>query len=425
MPLLLLAALLAAQTPPAGAGGGDAPAGPVQRITTRVPFPRGLVMLEDRLYVLARGRVRDAGGVSAAVNDLAGTIFVVDPDVTEPVVAGRREVGRAVRENGEVFAAPTDPPLRLWDPAADPPEADTRTDRPYCTLRFHEPTQSFYLCAFSGIDQGRATAGAGRMPFSKNFTDAILRYDLRTKRWHEVERHDMSAAGRYPHHDPARHDPPHGFPKGPDNCLALGDWLYVAAKDNSLLLRYDLREIAGDPGAPAPEGRIVFGETIDVQGLGPQTCRGQSGLAYADGWLYVAYRTTSQIVRIRLDESYRPVRPIRAQLLALFDPWEAPDWSSSNITDIDLDDAGRLYVCCAKPARVYRFAPDPADVLDARNGADGAPRPWINLADAVGNPRLKSENVLYHDGWLYVTSGDAYDYQAGADGAVFRVRVDD
>ena len=71
-------------------------------------------------------------------------------------------------------------------------------------------------------------------------------------------------------------------------------------------------------------------------------------------------------------------------------------------------------------------------MLDARGGRVS---PWLDLArvvhaaradgDDVGPPRLKGENVMYHDGWLYVTTGDGYRYQRGAHGAVYRARVDE
>ena len=91
--------------------------------------------------------------MSAEVEDQAGTIYAVDPDVAEPATPGAAAaVADAVMRNGRVVARPTDPPMRLWDRSSDPPERDTRTDRPYCGLRYHAGTRSFYVCAFSGID---------------------------------------------------------------------------------------------------------------------------------------------------------------------------------------------------------------------------------------------------------------------------------
>lgn len=396
---------------------GEARPPSIERVTTIAPFPRGLVMLDGELFVLCRGRVRDAGGVASEVNDQAGTIYAVNPNVAEPV--DRPEVGEAVRTNGRVVALPSDPPFKLWNRSADPPERDRETDRPYCTLRYHAPSQSFFLCAFSGIDKAPKPGGS---TFSKNLTDALLRYDLRTKKWYEVERHDIEAGGNYPHHDPAHRPPPHGWLNGPDNCLVVGDWLYAVAKDNSRLVRYDLRAIAKDPEAGAPPSEFVMGEEAHVEGMGPQRFFGHSALEYRDGWLYVGYRTSSVILRFRLDENHLPVQPIRAQLLAQFDPYDPTTGKSANITDIGFDDKGRLYVVSAMPGKIYRFTPDPKNVFDAREGRE---KPWADLAALTGNPKVKSENVLCHGGYVYVTTGDGYGYQKGADGTVYRLTVRD
>lgn len=386
----------------------------VERVTTAVPFPRGLAVVDGTLHVLARGRVRGAGGVSAAVEDRAGTLFAVDPAIGEPVDAPA--IGEAVRTNARVVAEPTDPPFRLWDRAADPPWSDRRTDRPYCTLRWHAPTASFYLCAFSGVDK-RWRPGA--VAFSKNLSDALLRYDTRTGRWYEVERHDVEAGGSYPHDDPRVAPPPHGWLNGPDNCLPLGRWLYAVAKDNSRLVRYDLSPLIDDPEAGHPRGVVELGSRVELVGHGVRELYGHSALAARDGWLYLGYRTSSVIVRLRLDDDLVPVRPIRAELLARFEPYDPRTRRSANITDIGFDDRGRCYAVSAQPARIHRFTPDPDRVYD---GVDG--EPWLDLAARVGNPRTKAENLLYHDGWLFVTTGDGYAYQAGAAGTVYRVRVD-
>lgn len=406
--LLTILALTLGSVPAA-----DASQPRLERVSTAAPFPRGLVMLDGELYVLCRGRVRSSGGVSAEVEDQAGTIYAMNPHVTEPAEA---PVGDAVRTNGRVVALPTDPPFRLWDRASVPAESDTRTDRPYCVLRYHEPTKSFYLCAFSGID--KRSSAADPVAFSKNTSDAILRYDTRTKKWSEVERH-AAGSSEYPSSD----TPPRGLLKGPDNCLPLGRWLYAVAKDNSLLARYDLSAWETDPDAPPAAGQVVMGAEVEVAGLGTQTFEGQSGLAYHGGFLYIAYRTSSVIVRIPLDAEFSPVQPIRAELVARFDPYDPVTRHSADLTDLTFDERGRLYAVSAQPARVYRFTPDPAQPFDGRTGS-GA-QPWLDLAAATGNDRMKSENVLAAEGYLYVTSGDGYSYQKGADGTVYRARIAD
>lgn len=385
----------------------------IQRVSTVPPFPRGLAIVDDDLYVLCRGRVRSAGGVTATIDDEAGSIYVIDPTLAEDLKAG--PVGPAVRTNGHLFVAPSDPPLHLWDRTASPPESDTRTDRPYCTLRYHDASDSFYICAFSGVDLPRTAADP--IAFSKNRTDAILRLDRRTRTWSVIDRHRADSS-TYPHSHPITTPPPHGWVNGPDNCLPIGDQLYVVAKDNSRVVRYDLSDVR--PGtASIPRGWPVLGERIPTS-AGEVTMRGASALAYNDGWLYIAYRTTSEIIRIRLDDEARPIVPIHAEIVARFDPYDVATHTSANLTDMTIDDDGRLYVISAQPARVYRFRPDPANVFDARDDRES---PWVDLAARTGRPALKGENLLAHDGWIYVTSGDGYSFQHGATGTIFRIAV--
>lgn len=402
---------------PAGVQDGAAASGAtclIERVSTAVPFPRGLALVDGKLYTVCRGRVRDAGGVSAEIEDQAGTLYAVDPGIAEPINAV--EVGTAVRENAQLVALPSAPPFIPWDRASDPPESDRLTDRPYCTLRYHEGTKSFYVCAFSGIDK---PAGRGRA-FSKNLTDALLRYDLRTGQWHEVERHDIQAGGSYPHADPGVAKPPLGWLNGPDNCLAVGNQLYAVAKENNVLVRYDLTDLTTDPHAGAPPSALVLDEMVKLRGAdSPQPFFGPSALAARDGYLYVGYRTSSVILRFPIDSDGMPVQPIEAELVARFRPYDPATGRSAELTDMDFDATGRLHVVCAKPAAVHRFTPDPRRVYDAT--ADGAV-PWLDLAGRTGNARMKCENILVDGtGCIFVTSGDGHDFQHGAHGTIYRI----
>jgi hypothetical protein len=386
----------------------------LERVSTVVPFPRGLTMVDGDLYTIARGRVRGAGGVSAAVNDRAGTLFAIDPDIAEPFDAP--EVSAAVRLNGRVIAEPASPPFQLWDRSASPPQKDRLTDRPYCTLRYHEPTKSFYLCAFSGVDLPRSAVG---IAFSKNLTDALIRYDLRTQSWHEVERHSIGAGGNYPHHDVTVNPPPHGWLNGPDNCLIVQNTLYAVAKDNNLLVRYDLSRYIDDPDAPPPPGVLVLDEQVRLRNGAVETYFGHSALAHWRDHLYVACRTSSTIFRIPIDRLGRPVEPVAAEVVARFDPYDPVSQRSANLTDMDFDSKGRLYVISAKPAKVYRFKPDPNRVFDARNPAN---TPWLDAAAITNNPKMKCENVFVDDrDRVFLTSGDGHAFQNGAHGTIYRV----
>ncbi|WP_428938724.1 hypothetical protein [Fontivita pretiosa] len=380
-----------------------------------MPFPRGLQLVDGRLYVLARGRVRESGGADGAIDDQAGTIFSVDPDIAQPVT--ERHVSPAVRANGVVYAAPTEPPFKLFDRTAVPATKDRQTDRPYCTLRYDPVTRNFYICAFSGIDKPEQPGTGGS--FSKNVNDAVLRYDTRSGKWYEVERHSLEAGGNYPHHDPQTSPPPHGRLNGPDNCLVVGRWLYCVAKDNSLLVRYDLSQIAHDPDAPPPQSCWVMDDRIRIRGYGVQSHLGHSMLAERDGWLYIGFRTSSTIVRIRLDGEGLPVQPIEGELIARFDPYDPLTRHSANLTDMVFGPEGDLYVISSQPARVYRFSPDPNHVFDGRTGQAA---PWADLAALTNNPRMKSENVLVDSaGRVFVTSGDAYGAGYGIGGAIYRI----
>ncbi len=405
--LVLIAATLAA-TP-----AEDATGFLVERVSTKTPFPRGLQLVDGQLYAISRGRVREYGGVSAAVDDQAGTLFVIDPKIAEEFHRG--DPSPAVRENGRILAAPTEPPFRLWDRSANPPWSDRQTDRPYCGLSWHPGTQSFYICAFSGVDRDEKTGKT----FSKNLADAILRYDLRTSKWYEVERHDIDKGGLYPHQDPRIANPPHGWLNGPDNCLALGKSLYAVSKDNSRLVRYDLRALEQDPEAGAPASEPVFEEYLDTKNVGPISMQGHSALAYRDGWLYVASRTSGHVVRLKLDEARLPTQERHVELVGLFDPYDPSTRKSSNLTDMSFGPDGHLYLTSAQPARCYRFLPDPKVVHDARAGKSP---PWFDLAALTGNAKMKSENILVDgEGRVYITSGDAYAYHAGAGGVIWRV----
>ena len=387
----------------------------VHRVSTAVPFPRGLVIVDGNLFVLARGRVREAGGADGSIDDRAGTIYCVDPDVGQPVSA--TVIGDEVRTNARVFAAPTEPPFKLFDRTKVPAVSDRETDRPYCGLRYDPGTKNFYICAFSGIDKPDYSGDPSS--FSKNLNDGVLRFDTRDKQWHIVERHNLEKGGIYPHHDVSSSQPPHGWLNGPDNCLVIGRWLYCVAKDNSLLVRYDLLSISQDPAAPPPPSDWVLDDRLAMKNGQIEQHLGHSMLAYRDSYLYIGYRTSSTIVRILLDDNGLPVQPIVGEMIARFDPYDPRTRKSANLTDMVFGPDGDLYVVSAQPARVYRFRPDPGHVFDGRAGRAA---PWADMAELTDNPRMKSENLLVDErGRVFVTSGDAYSFQAGAGGTVYRI----
>lgn len=381
----------------------------LERVSSGVPWPRGIAVVEgdggERIVVLARGRHRRSGGVDRALDDRAGTLFEVDPAVAEVVVAGAAP-GEAVAANARALAGP--PPFNPWD-RTTPPLDDVRMDRPYCTLAWDAASRNFIVCAFSGVD---APDGA----FRKNATDALLRYDLRTSRWYVVEQHrpEVVPAGAlsdvvpndfYPHHDAATNAAPHGWLNGPDNCAVVGELLYAVAKDNSVLAQYDLAGIRRDPDAPPPASRVVLRDRVTLDGVSTHV-EGHSALAARDGWLYVGFRTTSQVIRLRLDARGDLVRPHVAELVARFAPGD-------DLIDLAFDPAGALHVVTSRTGRVWRVGPpDPARPFEP-----GAKPPLVDLRALTGDPEARCGNITFdRRGRLYVCGGS---YEGR--GAIFRV----
>lgn len=398
----------------------------IHRVTAAVPWPRGVRYIDGKLYALARGVHRSAGGPQAEIEDLAGTLFVIDPSITEPALENP-EVGNAVRNNAQVLAEPTDPPFRLWDQRM-PATLDTLTDRPYCMLVWDEQSRNFFVCGYSGLDL------PGDAKFRKNATDSIHRYDLRTERWYVVEAHDPSVVPEgglgydvsseyYPHHDMRRNDPPHGLVNGPCGAVIAGRYLYVGAKDNTALAQYDLEAIRTDPDAPAPPSRYIFEGSkgsayVKVRGAGRTEINGTAALAVHEGYLYVAFRTTSQILRFPLEEDGDVVRPLRAEYIAQFPRYDADKGGgSANIYDLDFDAEGRLYVSPGYDGAIYRFWPDPERIFDSTQ-ADYAP--YVDLTATVG--AKSSGNICFDDeGNLYVCSGQKVLSDSTIRGVIYRI----
>jgi hypothetical protein len=421
-----------------GSGLRLAPAGPnpepiveatrLERVSTAVPWPRGVRYWNGKLLVLARGVHRSAGGPNPEIPDLAGHIFTVDPDVHEPVVKGKAP-GEAVRKNATVLAVPTNPPFHLWNREL-PSTSDTLTDRPYCMLVADEPSRNLFVCGYSGIDLPRPRK------FRKNATDSILRYDLRNRKWHVVDQHDPGVVPKselekcvaphyYPHHDPAENPPPHGLVNGPCGAVIAGHYLYVGAKDNTALAQYDLTEIRRNPDAPPPPARYIFHRSdwkdnvfVEVKGHGNTYVEGTCALAVRDGYLYVAFRTTSQILRFPLESDGDVVRPLTGELIALFTPYDPKKkGGSANIYDMTFDRRGRLYVSPGYDGSVYCFTPDPGRIYDAR---DGYATPYVDLMKLVG--AKKSGNICFDpDGNLYICSGKKELPEGKVRGAIYRV----
>ena len=399
------------------------PAPTLERISAGVPWPRGLEFVEGEVYVLARGRHRRAGGVDPNIADRSGALFVLDPDLAEPVVHGRR-ASPEVATNARLVAAPTAPPFQLYDGSAGPPVSDTLMDRPYCTLVWDAASKNFFVCGYSGVDLPGGV-------FRKNATDSIHRFDRRDGAWHTVELHDAAVVPEkeltrvvpneyYPHHDPTRNAAPHGLLNGPDGATVVGRYLYAVGKDNHTLAQYDLTEIRERPDAGAPEGRVLLGDRVDVKlrgGVRELQFLGHSALAAHDGWLYVGFRTSSAVVRFPLEADGDLRQPIVGELIAVFQPWDPAVGKSANLMDLAFDPTGELFVACARGGRVWRVGrPDPVHVFDGIDGED----PWVDLVELTGNPSAGVGNITFDDaGRLLFCSGN-YDSDSQMAGVIYR-----
>ena len=393
----------------------------LERISTAVPWPRGLVFDDRRLFVLARGRHRGAGGPEAGLQDCAGTIFEINHDISEPVVEGQT-AGADVRRNASVIAYPHSPPFKLWDQNSRPPASDINTDRPYATLVYHSGSQNFFIGGFSGIDIPPGS-------FSKNATDSIHRFDLRINSWQAVEAHiDFEETGgsgnttpnkHFPHHDVASNPPPHGWLNGPDGLVVAADQLYAVAKDNHCLARYPLDEILANPAASPPQSEAVFrrDEGIRLQGL-DRDLKGPSALAVNGDYLYIGFRTTSEVVRVPLD-SNGVVSSNTGELIALFDPW-TPTQRSADLIDIAFSQDDKLFISTARQGVVWNAGkPDPSKPFDGRTGSGNDPA--VRLRELTFNAKAKCGNIAF-DLWnnLYIISGNKDDPSSYTSGVIYR-----
>ena len=386
----------------------------LERVTTAVPWPRGLVFADDELIALARGRHRNSGGVDRDIDDKHGTLFAIDPDVTELVVEGET-AGEAVRANGRVFAEPGDV-FNRYEGVLEPAD-DFQMDRPYCTLIWDEVSRNFFICGYSGVDL------PGRK-FRKNATDSVHRLDLRSGQWESVEMHDADVVPQerdryvvsneyYPHHDPQANAAPHGWLNGPDGGCVARDGLFVAAKDNHLVVRYDLTGIREDAAAGAPGGepvlgprvtlRLPSGEQTEVEALGP------SAITYHGDYLYVGYRTSSVVLRYELDERGELVQPPVAELVALFTPWDPQVRRSTNLIDMAFNAEGELFVSCSSNGLIWKVGhPDPSHPFrgDTRDGRRISAEPYLELTEHTGRAGGVGNIVFDEEGRLYFCSGN-------------------
>jgi sugar lactone lactonase YvrE len=383
--------------------------------------------VDGKLFALARGVHRSAGGPQDDIEDLAGSIFEIDPGVSEPAVKGGA-VGAKVRANAQLVAKAGGPPFRIWNRAM-PATRDIHTDRPYCMLVYDAASKNFFVCGYSGIDLAKSPK------FRKNATDSVHRFDLRSRKWNTVEQHNPAVVPEAelkndvssiydPHHDVGKNPPPHGLVNGPCGAVVAGRYLYVGAKDNTALAQYDLSEIRRNPAAPPPPARFIFEGTkghaeVEIEGHGKMVINGTCALAVHEGQLYVAFRSTSQILRFPLREDGGVDLPLKGQYIAQF-PRYNPEkkGGSADIYDMAFDNDGLCYVSPGYDGAIYRFRPDPKRVYTADKEKY---EPYVDLEALVG--ASKSGNICFDsEGNLYICCGQKVLNDSKIRGVIYRVR---
>ncbi|MFT5285404.1 MAG: hypothetical protein ACI8TQ_001568 [Planctomycetota bacterium] len=411
----------------------------LERVSTGVPWPRGMVMVDGELVALARGRHRNAGGIAPGIPDNSGSLFRVDPTITEPVIRGRA-AGEAVQANASIFVEPSDSTFLLYRPEAGPPIDQISMDRPYCTLAYDEVSKNYFICGYSGVD-------LPAKKFRKNATDSIHRYDTRTSNWSSVELHNVDSVPTdeldyvvsnefYPHHDPAQNPAPHGLLNGPNGAWIVGSYLYAVGKDNHTLAQYDLSDIRRDPNAGAPPSRIVMQDRVELKLDGEwQEVQlfGHSSLVAHEGYLYMGYRTSSVVVRFPLTEDGNlrgssaeqmdRGELLRGELIAVFNPWDADTRYSANLIDLRFNSQGELFVSCAEMGRVWNIGiPDAEHPFDGVDRAESPTqnRPFLDLRELTDNPYARVGNIAFDaEDRLFVCSGN-YDSGTEIAGVIYR-----
>ncbi len=376
----------------------------LQRVSTAVPWPRGVTFHRAKLFALARGCPRGAGGPHKFVFDDAGSIFSVRPDKWE-WVSDDQEVSPPVRKNGRKFAEPDPAVFKLWSRAAKQPYNDIETDRPYATLAWDDRTRNFFICGFSGIDNA-----PNDRHFRKNGTDGILRYDTRSKSWHVVERHDATLIPIDRRRKPTTVDfpatlykpkarPPRGWLNGPDGLLVIGQYLYAVGKDNHVLVRYDLTDIGAQPDAKAPRSELVLrGKKMG----GVDGTDGPSALARLAEHLYVGFRSTGRIVRFQL-EGDGLAKPAKGELVADFG-------GSKQLIDLAGRGGEELFVSL-KQGEIWQIPVKRDSVFQP-----GGRSPYFVIEGAS-----LSNIAVDNDGRLYVCTNNHDDRSSRTGGTIYRI----
>lgn len=396
----------------------------LERVSTAVPWPRGICCHDGNVAVLSRGIHRKQGGPNPDIEDMAGTLFRINPSISEPPDS---QVSQAVLRNSSILALPADPPFKLWDRHATPAHTDLRTDRPYATLKWDAATESYYICGFSGLD---LPPDIKDWPFWKNGSDGIHRFDTRTNLWRGVESHrwdiipkdeirdpnTSTAPDHYYPHDSILHNadcpPPHGWLNGPDALEICGNYLYALGLDNQVLAQYDLTEVANNPHLEYPPSRKIIG--ADSVGYSAITC-------FAN-YLYTARRQSARAYRMPVDNTGQllatdgtpyldpDTQELEKELVARFD-------DGNHLIDIAFNSRGEMFASIAGNGRIWNVGvPDPSNVFRASEH-----EPWLDLRATTPNDKAKCADIAFDESdRLYICSGNKDTNSNAHNGTIYR-----
>lgn len=386
------------------------------RVSAGTPWPRGICSIGNRIIVLGRGAHRNQGGPNKKNKDYgAGHLYEIDPKINE-VVKGGVFASDRIKKNIKTYVTPSSPPFELWKQKGMGQYIPT--DRPYATLIYDDHSKNFFICGYSGIDL------PGKINFSKNAVDSILRYDTRSNKWYVVEKHiDTGEGGQgknvdthnYPHkHLPKNTPPPHGWLAGPECLCVYENRLYAGSLDNDIVVSYDLAEINKDPNAAPPKGKKVLSISTNIKGRSEKSVKGPSALAVHDGYLYAGYRTSSVIARFKLNKKGIPKK---GQLIADFSTLDKVD-----IIDIAFDLIGNLYISTASLGGVWIIAPNEKQPFIPSDETPNA----VDLRQLTKNDMTKCSNILIaKNNQIYICTNNHDTKVASPDivGVVYRATI--
>jgi hypothetical protein len=154
-------------------------------------------------------------------------------------------------------------------------------------------------------------------------------------------------------------------------------------------------------------------------------------VAFHDDFLYIGYRTSSVVLRVPVDDEgdivRRPDGRVAADLIAVFEPWNAETRRSGNLYDIAMSPGGDLFVSMGAEGRVWRITPDPAHPFygNDRTERPTSGPPFLDMSALVGRKTGCNNIAVGDDGFLYVSTRNNDNGEGEMHGTIYRARIDD